>query len=262
MSEVEALDLAIVIDTTGSMGGLIQAAQRRLVALIDELATSAEVKMRVGVVEYRDHPPQDTLVYRVHPLEGDRRRVETTINNLRAEGGGDAPEAVLDGVLAACRELDWRPHARRLGILVGDAPPHGMSGRWDAFPDGCPCGETIAGVSRAAEEARLTLYALGLTAEVAEPFTALSRLTGGDFFPAGRGEEAVARLVAILQSEFGEIELDRRVLTAQFDRPDLGVAELAEIVAEGRHAVARSLVRLASRGLTAAPSGAAVGVGR
>ena len=161
---INTLDLAFVVDTTGSMRGLIDAARRQMITMMDRLAQAAEVDLHLGVVEYRDHPPQDKMIYRVHPLTGDRRRAQRTIEGLKAEGGGDEPEAVLDGVLAACRELRWRRHARRLAVLVGDAPPHGVQRDGDTFPDGCPCGETIASVSRAAEEARVLVYALGLPA--------------------------------------------------------------------------------------------------
>src|SRR5690242_7915138 len=175
MAEINALDLAFVVDTTGSMGNLIGAAQRQMVAMIGEVARSAEVSLRLGVVEYRDHPPQDRLVFRVHPFTGDLKKAQAAINGLKADGGGDTPEAVLDGVLAACRDLKWRPHARRLAVLVGDAPPHGVGCGGDGFPRGCPCGETIDSVTAAAEEARVTLYALGLTPYVTESFGRLSR---------------------------------------------------------------------------------------
>lgn len=59
--ELGALDLAFVVDTTGSMTGLIASAQQRMIAMIDALLRAAEVNLRLAVVEYRDHPPQDPL---------------------------------------------------------------------------------------------------------------------------------------------------------------------------------------------------------
>ena len=100
-----------------------------------------DVDVRLGVVEYRDHPPQDTMVFQVHPLVGDFRAARKYLDSLRASGGGDEPEAVFAGVVAACRELSWRRHARRMAMLVGDAPPHGVGCRGDGFPGGCPSGE-------------------------------------------------------------------------------------------------------------------------
>jgi Mg-chelatase subunit ChlD len=88
MDAVNLVDLAFVVDTTGSMGGLIAAAQRHMIRLVEELARAAEVALRVGVVEYRDHPPQNRMVTRVHPLTGDLRQAQRTILGLTAEGGG------------------------------------------------------------------------------------------------------------------------------------------------------------------------------
>jgi Mg-chelatase subunit ChlD len=249
MTEVNAFDLAFVVDTTGSMGHLIQAAQRQMIAMIDEVKRAADVSLRLAVVEYRDHPPQDQLVARAHAFTDDMKSAQATISGLKAAGGGDAPEAVLDGLVAACRELAWRPHARRVAVLVGDAPPHGTGLRGDGFPRGCPCGETIDSVTARAEEARVTLYALGLTREVTESFGRLSRATGGAYFEAGQGEACLERLKALLADEFGHLDLDRRVLAERAADRSASVDALAARLAVGWPVVATALSRLGSRGL-------------
>src|SRR5262245_31377814 len=105
LGEINALDLAFVVDTTGSMSGLIAGAQQQMIAMVGELLSAADVRLRLGVVEYRDHPPQDSMVLRIHPFTEDLEQARATINELTANGGGDGPEAVLDGVWAACHEL-------------------------------------------------------------------------------------------------------------------------------------------------------------
>ncbi len=249
MSEINALDLAFIVDTTGSMGGLISAAQRQMITMINELTHAAEVDMRLGVVEYRDHPPQDKLVFKAYDFTSDLSKAQATINKLKAEGGGDGPESVLDGVMGACQKLSWRPHARRIAVLVGDAPPHGVGSGGDGFPQGCPCGETIESVTAAAEEARVTLYALGLNRYVTDSFTKLSNLTGGEFFEAGQGDKAIERLKAILAGEFGSLEFDRRVLAEHQATPELSIDELVEKLESSRPAVSAALSRLGARGL-------------
>src|SRR5437879_5656506 len=124
--EINAVDLAFVVDTTGSMGGLITTAQSQMIKMLQELTKAADMRLNLGVVEYRDHPPQDKMVYRVYQLTEHMQKAQKVINGLEANGGGDAPEAVLDGIVAACKELAWRRSARRLLVLVGDAPPHGV----------------------------------------------------------------------------------------------------------------------------------------
>jgi hypothetical protein len=249
MSEVNAVDLAFVVDTTGSMAGLIDAAQRHMIAIVEGLVHAADVDLRLGVVEYRDHPPQDRLVSRAHAFTPDLDEAQRTIRGLAAKGGGDGPEAVLDGLVAACRGLAWRPHARRLAVLVGDSPPHGIGAGGDAFAGGCPCGETIASASAMAEEARVTVHAVGLTPWVESSFAELSALTGDQFFSIRRADGAIERLASILRAEFGNLDLDRRVLAARREGPSLSVAELATRLDASRHAVSTALVRLRSRDL-------------
>ena len=248
MSAINEFDLAFIVDTTGSMGGLIQAAQRQMVEMVDRLAAAIDADMHLGLVEYRDHPPQDTLVYRIYPLTADLQRAKEAIQSLRANGGGDEPEAVLAGIVAACRELAWRPHARRMAVLIGDAPPHGVGCRGDAFARGCPSGETMESASAKAEEARITLYAVGLRPGCAESFQRLAGLTGGRFYPAGDASVAMAEIERILQAEFGQLDYDRRVYRTWLESPQPNTEELAERLGTTPPRVASAVCRLQSRG--------------
>src|SRR5581483_9932797 len=245
--------LAFVVDTTGSMGGLIAAAQEQMIAMLRELTEAADINLWLGVVEYRDHPPQDQMVYRVHGFTEDLQEAQKTIKRLQASGGGDAPEAVLDGIVAACGELGWWKHSRRLMVLVGDAPPHGTGTHGDAFSAGCPCGETIASVTRLAEEKRVTIHALGLTGAVNEPFGEISYLTGGQFFSAQQANKAIEHIATLLKMEFAALDVDRRVLALYREAPQMAVEEMAARLEISRHAVSTSLVRLLSRDLIETP---------
>lgn len=73
-NEINAVDLAFVVDTTGSMGGLIAAAQNQMITMLEELTRAANINLWLGVVEYRDHPPQDNMLYKVYPLTEDLQR--------------------------------------------------------------------------------------------------------------------------------------------------------------------------------------------
>lgn len=252
--EINAVDLAFVVDTTGSMGGLIAAAQGQMIKMLQELTKAADIRLQLGVVEYRDHPPQDQMVYRAYPFTKNMQEAQKAINGLTANGGGDAPEAVLDGVVAACKELAWRRSARRLLVLVGDAPPHGVGAGGDSFRNGCPCGETIASVTCLAEQKRVTIHALGLTPATRESFTEISYLTGGKFFSSQQGDQAIEHLASLLKMEFAELELDRRVLALQSANPEMTVEELATHLEVSRHAISTSFVRLVSRDLIEVPA--------
>lgn len=253
-NEINAVDLAFVVDTTGSMGGLIAAAQRQMVDMLQELAQAADINLWLGVVEYRDHPPQDTMVYQVHAFTDDLQKAQKTIMKLNARGGGDGPEAVLDGIVAGCDELSWWKHSRRLMVLVGDAPPHGVGASGDAFSQGCPCGETIASITRRAEEKRITIHALGLTPAAHDSFSEISSLTGGKFFSAQQANKAIEHIATLLKMEFSDLDVDRRVLALRRAAPEMSVEEMAKRLELARHAVSISLVRLLSRDLIEVPA--------
>src|SRR5258708_4955807 len=201
-NEINAVDLAFVVDTTGSMGGLIAAAQNQMITMLEELTRAANITLWLGVVEYRDHPPQDNMLYKVYPLTEDLQKAQKAIRGLQANGGGDAPEAVLDGVAAACRELAWWKHSRRLMVLVGDAPPHGVGMPGDAFRAGCPCGETIESITRLAEEKCITIHTLGLTDAVTTSFSTISSMTGGKFFSSNQADNAIDAIATLLNAYF------------------------------------------------------------
>jgi hypothetical protein len=134
-----------------------------------------------------------------------------TIGKLRADGGGDMPEAVFAGLVTATQELSWRAHARRIAVLVGDAPPHGVGCHGDAFAQGCPSGETIESTSAKLECANIRLYAIGLTNIVESSFGLLSSLTGGSYFAASQAPAAMQSLQKVLTDEFGQLDFDQEV---------------------------------------------------
>ena len=118
-----AMDLAIVVDTTGSMGDEMAFLRAELDAIVARLQRNAgNVSLRIGVVVFRDDG--DDYVVRTAPLTDRMDEVRGFIADQAAEGGGDAPEA-LDQAVAASTRLQWRPEAAKAVLLVTDAPPHG-----------------------------------------------------------------------------------------------------------------------------------------
>ena len=251
--ELSQMDLAFVVDTTSSMEPFIDVARAHMTAMLRALTEDASIpiSLHVGVVEYRDHPPEESsFVFRVHRLSRNMRRVQRTIDRLAPNGGGDRPEAVCDGLCAACGRLRWRPYSRRVAVLVGDAPPHGHSGdRDDAFRDGCPEGLTLDGTTGMMEQTGIVLYAVGLTRSVREPFSQLARFTGGEYFEIGRGADAIGAIRTLLADEFGSLEFDRRVRGFCTGTPDWTVDLVCDALESPRGQVSASLSRLGRRRL-------------
>lgn len=116
------LDVVFVIDATGSMDWVLAEVRRRVADIAD--ATRSLVPLtRFGVVAYRDRDDPEFVV-REQPLTFSLGRLARFIDGLQAKGGGSWQEAVDAGLEAAVNRAGWRPGAKRVVVLIGDAPPH------------------------------------------------------------------------------------------------------------------------------------------
>ena len=119
---VTRFDLAIVLDTTGSMGDEIEFLKSELRSIVAELRRGhPNLDIRLALVAYRDEG--DVFVTRTYPFTGNESAMQASLRAQSADGGGDYPEA-MDQALARATALDWRPDAVRSLLLVADAPPH------------------------------------------------------------------------------------------------------------------------------------------
>jgi len=127
------MEMVFVLDTTGSMGGLLSGAKQRIWGIVNEvMQTSSRPSVKVGLVAYRDRG--DQYITQVLPLTEDLDKVYSTLMDYQAQGGGDEPEnvrrALADGVAKAGWSLPSSNNAQIL-FLVGDAPPHDYAGEPD-----------------------------------------------------------------------------------------------------------------------------------
>ncbi|WP_380785421.1 VWA domain-containing protein [Sphingomonas sp. R86521] len=117
-----AMDLALVIDTTGSMGDEMAYLSAELQSIVSRLQQNVgQLDLRIGVILYRDEG--DAYVVRSVPLTADVNAIQALLAQQKAGGGGDMPEA-MDQALAAATRLQWRAGAAKALLLVTDAPPH------------------------------------------------------------------------------------------------------------------------------------------
>jgi len=123
--ERDTLEMVFVLDTTGSMGGLIDGAKQRIWGIINEVMQKpSKPRVRVGLVAYRD--VGDEYVTKTLTLTEDLDKVYTTLMEYRADGGGDTPENVRKALAEGVRNAGWsNPKAgvAQILFLVGDAPP-------------------------------------------------------------------------------------------------------------------------------------------
>jgi Mg-chelatase subunit ChlD len=116
------IDLAFVLDTTGSMGEEIDAVKHTIRAVADKLA-SDQADVRIGLVAYKDRG--DEYVTKVFPFSSNLPQFSRSVAEISASGGGDMPEDMQQGLTDALDKLQWRDDAvARLVVVIADAPPH------------------------------------------------------------------------------------------------------------------------------------------
>ena len=121
----DTLEMVFVLDTTGSMGGLIEGAKQRIWGIInDVMQKESRPRVRVGLVAYRDL--SDEYVTKITPITEDLDLVYTNLMAFQAGGGGDEPENVRKALAEGVKKAGWAPTRKGLAqivFLVGDAPP-------------------------------------------------------------------------------------------------------------------------------------------
>lgn len=119
------IEVVFALDTTGSMGGLIQAAKEKIWSIATTMSQAQPApEIRMGLVAYRDRG--DVYVTQVVDLSDDLDSMYATLMDFRAGGGGDGPESVNQALYHAVHRISWSQDkdAYRVVFLVGDAPPH------------------------------------------------------------------------------------------------------------------------------------------
>ncbi|UJR14504.1 hypothetical protein I4U23_001500 [Adineta vaga] len=211
------LDLVFVMDCTGSMGSYIASATNSIRSIVEEIVVSEKSDIRLALVEYRDHPPQDTtFVTRVHDFTAKVSEMKGWLEQCSAQGGGDGPEAVADG-LHDVLKLTWRENSTKICVLISDAPPHGLDLSGDSFPNGCPAGLDPLKIVREMAEKHITLYVVGVEPPIVpyrDFFMSLAYITGGQYVPMVNAKLLSKVIIGGVREE---ISLDRLMQDAQAD---------------------------------------------
>lgn len=122
-----ALDLAFVIDATGSMGDEIEYLKAEVKGIVDNVyAEVGQVSLHLGLVVYRD--VGDLYVTQTFDFTDSIATFQAALAAQSADAGGDLPEA-MDQAVEAMNELSWRSgNVARIAFVVADAPPHAENG--------------------------------------------------------------------------------------------------------------------------------------
>lgn len=118
------IEVVFVLDTTGSMGGLIEGAKQKIWSIANEITkTKVPPHIKFGLVGYRDRG--DAYVTKTFDLTEDLDTIYSHLEEFQADGGGDTPESVNQALHEAVTKTKWSvgEDVLRLVFLVGDAPP-------------------------------------------------------------------------------------------------------------------------------------------
>lgn len=262
IAKLKQVDIVFVIDSTGSMASQIAEVKSRLAEFARKLkASSIHPSVSYSVVAYRDHPPEDSsFVVHPVPLSDDIERIVKDLQSLSAEGGGDGPEAVLDGLDYALGKTKWRQHSHKVILLTGDAPPHGMATRYggktdshDRWPKGCPCGLTIEAVTSLADKKGVIIYSVGVGGWdlMISSFTDIAEATGGEFVPLSQVDSLIDKILPVLERELAKVSDD--IDTATWLSDGRSLSDLIHVGGKSTSEVRESVERLKKKGVTISP---------
>jgi hypothetical protein len=119
------VEVTFVLDSTGSMGGLIEGAKQKIWSIANSIVSRKPApEVRIGLITYRDRG--DEYVTRKFDLTDDIDAVFKNLQTITADGGGDDPESVNQALHEAVTGMSWTTDRKVLKIifLVGDYPPH------------------------------------------------------------------------------------------------------------------------------------------
>ncbi|RUA28014.1 MAG: hypothetical protein DSY77_16675 [Bacteroidetes bacterium] len=118
------VELAFIVDATGSMGDELEFLKDDLENVIERVENSnSTLDIYTSSIFYRDEG--DAYVVKESGFSGNISTTLEFINHQNAAGGGDFPEAVHTALNKGINELQWSEQARtRIAFLILDAPPH------------------------------------------------------------------------------------------------------------------------------------------
>jgi uncharacterized protein YegL len=119
------VQVCFVLDTTGSMGGLIEGAKAKIWTIANQIVKQKPTpEVKIALIGYRDRG--DQYITKLFDLTDDIDAVFKNLTAFNADGGGDEPESVNQALDEAVNKISWSADRSVLKVifLVGDAPPH------------------------------------------------------------------------------------------------------------------------------------------
>ena len=218
------LDLVFIVDNTGSMGPYIQNVKTKILEIIRTIKKEELChRLRVGLVSYRDHPPEETTyITKKYELSPDTSQIEQNVMQMGASGGGDGPEAVSTAIQVMNR-MEFLNESAKIAVLIGDAPPHGVESG-DRWPQGTPDGAKWDKEAKKAFDKGVVIHTVGCFPEITSyangvaTYEKIANISQGRFIPLEKAELLVNIITGLAVEEIDKIAIQKSILE------DLGVS--------------------------------------
>ena len=122
--EGSGINVAFLIDTTGSMDMYIDGVKERAMAF-SEILKERSIDFSLGLVGFGDLLEKEKP--KVYKWTADVKRFQRQVRRIPRTCGGDIPESSLDALETGMTLLDkakGRDHCKNIFVLITDAPPH------------------------------------------------------------------------------------------------------------------------------------------
>ena len=114
----KGLDVVLVVDGTGSMQLIIDDVKAKMAQLVSAIHRLVPIA-RVGMVVFGGKGKK----MGIQPLTLNPQKLVDFLSGIHAEGGDEWEEDLAGGVDTAIHQMDWKPYAKKVIVLVGDSPP-------------------------------------------------------------------------------------------------------------------------------------------
>ncbi|MCI0458033.1 MAG: VWA domain-containing protein [Gemmataceae bacterium] len=217
------VEVVFCLDTTGSMGGLIDAAKQKIWSICNQIAAGKPApRLRVGLVAYRDRG--DQYITKVFDLTDDLDAVHSNLMGFRAQGGGDFPESVNQALNESVTKINWSKEKRTLKIifLVGDAPPQMKYANDVKYAETCKLAVT--------RDIIINTIQCGTHADTRKYWQEICRLAEGSYVQIDQRGGPVVTIATPFDKELAKISNDLNATTLVFGdarRQEAGKAQQA-----------------------------------
>jgi Mg-chelatase subunit ChlD len=217
------IEVVFCLDTTGSMGGLIEGAKQKIWSISNQIAGGKPAPdLKIGLVAYRDRGAGEEYVTKVIELTDDLDAIHGKLLEFKAAGGGDTPESVNQALDDSVNKIKWSTDKKTLRIiyLVGDAPPH-MD-----YPDDVKYPETC----KKAREKGIIINSIqcGGDAECQKHWKEICKLAEGSYAQIAQTGGVVA-VATPFDKELAEINTELAKSTLVYGRGDTKAAGVAKL---------------------------------